>query len=137
MEQPKLRPQVNEIVARIAVLYDHSFGEAQKSNLRIDREVMSRITGRKRLDAALLKKVAGKVQNKGMLLADIGGDFMVLTKDSFDTWTRPTESTLDAVAPGTASPKRAPAGKPAGKGAAKARVAKSAKKPGSGKVKPA
>jgi hypothetical protein len=139
MEQPKQRqrPQLSEIATRISQVYDQSFGKAKKSNLRIDRTVMVRITGRKRLEAGLLKKIGGKLGHKGLLLADIGGDFVVLAKDAFDDWRTPTDEALEAI-PAAAPRKRAAADAAGKKAPAKAaKAAKAAKKPGMKKAKAA
>jgi len=84
------------IAARLAGLYEQSFGGKGKGRYRIAIKLMRRLAGRRRLYENDVREISRALLEFGYILIDMDSFFVVMSANSFVNYRRTNEDSIGA-----------------------------------------
>lgn len=88
-------PKEREIAERLVELYERGFGGKDRGRYRISMKHMRMLTGRKRVPADAIRRIAEELFERGYVLIDLETYFVVLAERTFRSYRRVNDSCLD------------------------------------------
>lgn len=92
------RPDERTVAARLAGLYEEAFGGKPRGRYRISMKHMKALTGRRRVPAQTLQKIAEELYELGYVLIDQETFFAVLAQRTFSSYRRVSDGCIAALA---------------------------------------
>lgn len=87
--------EIEEICADgLAKLYDESFGGKDKGRYRISAKLLRDLAGRRRLYEDDVRDIGRAMMQRGLVLIDMDGFFVVLSAGTFTNYRRANENCL-------------------------------------------
>lgn len=81
---------------RLAALYERPFGGKRQGRYRIAVKLLRRIAGRRRLYEDDVKHIGRALLERGYLLIDMDGFFVVLSTNAFVNYRRANEDSIQS-----------------------------------------
>lgn len=85
------------VATKLAKLYDLEFAGKVRGRYRISMKQFRALTGRRRVPAQMLKKIADELFELGFVLIDLESYFIVLAQSTFRSYRRVGDTTLAKV----------------------------------------
>ena len=77
-----------QVAARLAALYEMKFGGKERGRYRLAMKQMRALTGRRRVSAKVVRRIAEEVFELGYVLIDLETYFVVLAQRTFRSYRR-------------------------------------------------
>lgn len=95
----QLHPTIEQSVAdRLVALYDQEFGGKDRGRFRISMKHLRVLTGRRRVPASLVRKIAEEMTERGYVFIDLETYFVVLAERTFRGYRRVSDSIIGIAA---------------------------------------
>ena len=89
------RLSARDVAAHLAALYEQGFGGKERGRFRISMKHMRALTGRRRVTAQVLHKIAEELYEMGFVLIDLETHFVVLAQHTFNSYRRVSDACLE------------------------------------------
>lgn len=91
------KPDEHEVAARLVWLYEEAFGGKPRGRYRISMKHMKVLTGRRRVPAETLGKIAEELFEMGFVLIDLETFFVVLAQSTFRSYRRTSDGCVSTL----------------------------------------
>ena len=86
-----------DVATKLAELHDLEFAGKVRGRYRISMKQIRALTGRRRVPAQMLKKIADELFELGFVMIDLESFFVVLAQSTFRSYRRVGDATLARV----------------------------------------